>query len=125
MPTKPLTFPNLLTLTPLLASGNSIAPNLPTTSSAPYGIVLHVKFTLGSLTNCIITPQVLNPDGATWEPVYALGAASATGLTLTASGNAALFIAPFGCKQFRVAYTTSGATTSSQLIIDATALVIL
>ena len=124
MPTKLLQYPNLLTLTPLAASGNSAAINLPVTSSVPYGVIIHVKFTLGSLTNCTVTPQLLNPDGSTWEDIYAQGAISSTG-ALIASASLALYIAPFGCKQFRVRYATTGTVTSSQLIIDATCNVIL
>jgi len=119
MPTRAIQYPNLLTLTPLAASGNSTAINLPPSSLVSYGVIIHVKFTLGSLTNATVFPQVLNPDGSTWEDMYAQGAISSTG-ALVASGNLALTVFVFGCKQFRCRYTSTGTVTSSQLIIDAT-----
>lgn len=126
MPTKALQYPNLLTIptgTGLSASGNSTAINLPPTSSAPYGVVIHVKFTLGSLTNAVVIPQILNPDGSTWGDVYSGAALQSTG-TMTVSTNAAMTIFPFGAKQFRVRYTSSGTATSSALVVDATCFVI-
>jgi hypothetical protein len=123
MPTKALQYPNLLNLTPLAASGNSTAINLPPTSSAPYGVVIHVKFTIGSLTNATVVPQILNPDGSTWQDVYSGAAIQSTG-TMAASTNAALTIFPFGAKQFRCRYTSTGTVTSSALVIDATCFVI-
>lgn len=119
MPTKAIQYPNLMNLTPLAASGNSTAINLPVTSLAPYGVIVHVKFTIGSLTNAVVFPQVLNPDGSTWEDMYAQGAVSSSG-TMAASVNLAFTVFVFGCKQFRVRYTSSGTVTSSALVVDAT-----
>ena len=123
MPTKALQYPNLLTVTPLAASGNSTAINLPPTSSAPYGVVVHVKFTLGSLTNATVIPQILNPDGSTWQDIYVNAAVQSTG-AMAASTNACFTIFPFGAKQFRVRYTSTGTVTSSALTVDATCFVI-
>lgn len=119
MPTKALQFPNLLNLTPLAASGNSTAINLPATSAAPYGVVIHIKFTIGSLTNATVVPQLLNPDSSTWQDIYVNAAVQSSG-ALAASTNLAMTILPFGCKQFRCRYTSTGTVTSSALIIDAT-----
>lgn len=124
MATKYIQYPNLLTVTPLAASGNSTAINLPFTSQAPYGIILHIKFTLGSLTNATVVPQLLNPDGSTWEDLYMQGAVSGSG-TLTASTNLSLWLPAFGCKQFRVRYASTGTVTSSALTVDATGTTIL
>jgi hypothetical protein len=124
MATKYLQYANLMNLTPLAASGNSTAINLPFTSQAPYGVILHIKFTLGSLTNAAVIPQLLNPDGTTWEDLYMQGAVSGSG-TMAASTNLSLWLPAFGCKQFRVRYTATGTVTSSQLIVDATGTIIL
>lgn len=124
MPTKAYQYPNLMNLTPLAASGNSTAINLPPTSQAPYGIVLHIKFTLGSLTNATVVPQILNPDGTTWQDIYVNAAVQSSG-TLTANTNLCMTIFPFGAKQFRVRYATTGTVTSSALVVDATGFLIL
>lgn len=119
MPTKAIQYPNLLNVTPLAASGNSAGINLPPTSFASYGVTLHIKFTLGSLTNATIVPQILNPDGSTWQDLYAQGALSSSG-TLTASTNLCMTLHVYGAKQFRVRYASTGTVTSSALVVDAT-----
>jgi hypothetical protein len=114
MPSFPFVFSNALNVTPMLASGNSTAVSLPP-RSANMAVVAHCKFTVGSLTNATIKLQALNPDGTTWEDVVG----QTTG-AITASGNYALSAVLAGVKQVRVAYSTTGTTTSSALIVDFT-----
>lgn len=75
-------------------------------------VTLFVRFTLGSLTNVIITPQV-SYDGSTWHDVTSPGA-----LTLTASGNKAVPLDLTGAKLFRATAQGTGTVTSSSLQLD-------
>lgn len=125
MPSKLYQYAQLLNVTPLAASGNSSAPTVPALGvNAMWGIKLHIKLTIGSLTNAQVVAQVLNPDGSTWEDDYVAGALNATSLS-TVSNNFALTLFVYGCKSFRVRYTSTGTVTSSALIVDATAYPIL
>lgn len=119
MPSFPFVMPQPLNLTPLAASGNSAAISLPP-RSATMKATFHIKFTLGSLTNCQVIAQALNPDGATWQDIV-VGAGGLLGTAvLVASNNLALQVEAPGVKQLRVRYTTTGTVTSSALVIDAT-----
>ena len=109
-------LPQPLNLTPLAASGNSTALVL-NPKSADMMCVWHIKFTLGSLTNCTVTIQILNPDGSTWQSLN--GAQYTTG-AMTVSTNTAIPVVCSGVKSVRATYTTTGTVTSSQLIIDCT-----
>lgn len=119
MPSFPFVFPQLMNLTPLAASGNSNPINIPPKSGSML-VVVHIKFTLGSLTNASFTVQALNPDGSTWESMILAGSTALGTGTITASGNYALGAICSGVKQIRVTYTTTGTVTSSAAIIDAT-----
>lgn len=75
-------------------------------------IQVYCNFTLGSLTNVIINPQV-SEDGTNWYDVTDPGS-----LTITATGKKAFTIDASGAKQFRVQATGTGTVTSSSLAID-------
>jgi hypothetical protein len=74
-------------------------------------VQVNVAFTLWSLTNVIIKPQILGPDG-NWEDVTDPGS-----LTLTADGNKAFAVCCKGAKQFRCTATGTGTVTSSSLAL--------
>lgn len=116
MPSFAFVMPQPLNLTPLAASGNSGTINLPPKTSN-MAVTIHGKFTLGSLTNATFTVQALNPDGTTWANL--VGAQYTTGV-LTANTNFAIPVLAPGCKQLRVAYTSTGTVTGSAIVIDAT-----
>src|SRR6266702_5159221 len=75
-------------------------------------IQVYVDFTLGSLTNVIIKPQVNDGTSSTWSDVTDPGT-----LTLTADGNKAFAVNCKGAKQFRCTATGTGTVTSSSLAI--------
>lgn len=76
------------------------------------GVVrVHYSGTKGSLTSYTLTPQVLGPDG-TWRTDSSAGA-----VTLTADATNSFLVNCKGCKQFRIAVTSVGTTTSSDLAI--------
>jgi hypothetical protein len=113
MPNYPFNFPTQ-TLTPLAASGNTNPITLKN-RSVNAAAVFHIKFTLGSLTNATFTVQQQNPDGATWETLS--GSQYTTG-TVTASGGWAIAVGPGITQPVRLAYTTTGTTTGSQVVLD-------
>lgn len=120
MPSLAYVFPQLMNLTPLLASGNSNAISLPPRSSNSL-VTVHMKLTLGSLTNMQFTIVALNPDGSTFAQLIGVGTTPMGTGVIAASGNYAFTFSVAGVKQIRVAYVTTGVTTSSAAIIDATA----
>lgn len=119
MPSFPFVLPQMLNLTPLAASGSSGVANLPP-RSANMAATIHIKFTIGSLTNASFTVKALNPDGTTFETIIGNGSTALGTGVITASGNFAFPILVPGVKQLRVDYTTTGTVTGSAAIIDCT-----
>jgi hypothetical protein len=119
MPSLPFVLPQPLNLTPLAASGNSAAISLPP-RSANMAVTFNIKFTVGSLTNAQFIVQALNPDGTTWQDVVTGAGALVGTAVLTANANQALSVLLPGVKQVRMRYTSTGSTTSSAVVIDAT-----
>lgn len=119
MPSFPFVMPQMLNLTPLAASGSSAVVNLPP-RSADMLATIHIKFTLGSLTNAAFTIKALNPDGSTFETIIGNGTTPLGTGTLTANGNFAFPVLVPGVKQLRVDYTTTGTATGSAAVIDCT-----
>jgi len=74
-------------------------------------LVLFADFTIGSLTNVIITPQVqVLGDATNWYDVSDPGT-----LTLTASGKKAIPLNLVGATKFRALAKGTGTVTSSSL----------
>lgn len=85
---------------------------VPVNQSLDGWITVYANFTLGSLTNVIINPQ-LSDDGTNWYDVSDPGA-----LTLTATGKKAFSVCAKGAKQFRCQATGTGTVTSSSLTLN-------
>lgn len=119
MPSFPFVLPQMLNLTPLAASGSSAVVSLPP-RSADMLATIHIKFTLGSLTNAAFTIKALNPDGTTFETIIGNGSTALGTGTITASGNFAFPVLVPGVKQLRVDYVTTGTVAGSAAIIDCT-----
>lgn len=75
-------------------------------------ITVYANFTIGSLTNVILNPQI-SDDGTNWYDVTDPGT-----LTITATGKKAFSICSKGAKQFRVQATGTGTVTSSSLALN-------
>jgi hypothetical protein len=95
-------------LTNAAVASSSIS--LPATNDQ--SIMLFCDFTVGSLTNVIITPQV-SYDGTNWFDMTDPGA-----LTLTATGKKSIPLRCQGAKMFRATATGTGTVTSSSLQLD-------
>jgi len=103
--------PQLLASAVTAASGSSIAVGIP--SKSQYQVVnLLCNFTLGSLTNITLIPQITF-DGATWWNVLPAM------LAITVTGTYAIPVLCAGAKQVRLSYTTTGVVTGSLLAVDA------
>jgi len=74
-------------------------------------VMVYLDFTIGSLTNCIVTPKVLGPDG-TYHTNTTPGA-----LTMTATGKYAFPFDAIGSKRITFDAIGTGTVTSSSLKI--------
>lgn len=81
-------------------------------ATADQRIMVYADFTIGSLTNVIITPQV-SYDGTNWFNLTSPGA-----LTATATGKYAIPCNCQGAKLFRVTAQGTGTVTSSSLKLE-------
>lgn len=75
-------------------------------------LMLYAFFTIGSLTNVTLTPQV-SYDGTNWYDVTAPAA-----LVISATGRKAYVVDCCGAKLFRVNYVSTGTVTGSDLQLD-------
>jgi hypothetical protein len=119
MPSNIFVYPQLLNLTPLLASGNTVGLSLPP-RSLTQSLTFHIKFTLGSLTSAQFFVQALNPDGTTWADLQSDSGGSMSTAVLSATANVALPCFAPGVKQLRMRYVATGTLTSSAVVIDTT-----
>lgn len=115
MPSFPFSYPRIMNLTPLVAGSAQFtnAINIPQRSGSMLVNLLY-QFTLGSLTNVVLTAQVLNMDGSTWHDILSTATAA-----LVANTNGAIPVIAAGAKQVRLKYLATGTATSSALIVDA------
>jgi hypothetical protein len=96
----------------ILTTGAVASSNTRALATLTQRLMLFVDFTIGSLTNVIITPQV-SVDGTTWYDITDPGA-----LTLTATGKKAVPLNIQGAKLFRCTAQGTGTVTSSSLQLD-------
>lgn len=105
----------LLNLTPLVAGSAQFSSALNVVPRCGVGlVVMQCNFTLGTLTNVVLTPQCLGSDG-NWYDYVALATAA-----LVASTFAAIGVIVAGTKQVRMKYVATGTVTSSALVVNAT-----
>jgi len=122
---------------PFPAIGNEIFSATPLAVGAQYSIPvdiehltvvgLRVKFTLGSLTNIVLTAQVFDGDDDAWIDLYGGDATALWTLTLTGNKDVALVIGdpsnnpmnpikiPFS--PIRIKIVATGTVTSSSLVL--------
>ncbi|TXH41900.1 MAG: hypothetical protein E6Q97_36660 [Desulfurellales bacterium] len=103
--------PQLIRSAAILTTGAVASSNFPLQTTLDQWVNLQADFTIGSLTNVIITPQVSN-DGSTWYDVTSPGAA-----TLTATGTKTIPVCCKGWKLFRATAQGTGTVTSSSLTL--------
>lgn len=96
----------------ILTNAAVAAAQFTATKSADGTLSVRADFTVGSLTNVILNPQV-SPDGTTWYDVTTPGA-----LTITATGTKYFSFAIGGAKFARVTATGTGTVTSSSLTLN-------
>lgn len=96
----------------VLTTGAVASSTISLPATFDQNLVLFCDFTIGSLTNVIITPQV-SYDGTNWFDLTDPGA-----LTVTATGKKAIPLQCAGAKMFRATAQGTGTVTGSLLKLD-------
>lgn len=96
----------------ILTNGAVASNTVSLPATATQYMMVFCDFTIGSLTNVIIQPQ-LSYDGTNWFDLTDPGS-----LTITATGKKVFPVNGQGAKLFRVTATGTGTVTSSSLKVD-------